>query len=920
MRISAAGAILVLIVSALFLARPALIADLDAKACDLLTQWAGPGRQSGHVAIVEIDEKSLEQVGRWPWPRTTIGRLTRNILDAGAEAVALDMMFAQEEGEDDRVLAQDLAGRPAVAGYAFLFDNGVTNSPGCPIPPLPMVAVTQGNFRSTTFFHATGVVCNARAIAAAAFASGFLNAAPDHDGVLRHVPAIVEYEQRQYPSLALAAANAHRHGTATELNVDRAGLWRLRLDEHVVPLEPESMLRLRFRGRRRTFPYVTAADVLAGTGSQDVLRGKIVVVGGSAPGMESSQVTPADSLFPAVEVQATAIDNILAGDSFYRSEQTRLWEVALALLAGCLSTLVLARARFAWGVLATVALVGGAWILCEALLVWGGILFSPLPATAALGCALPVVVGLQYLDERNRAERTQRQLIGNLQHAQGVLKKSEDRYRRLVENVNDAIIMDDVQGKLLFANRRFREWFGVAEGDETHLSLEDFVAPEWRAEVRDRHDRRMRGEDVSDHFEFEGIRSDGSRIWLEALVATVEDKGRIVGSQAALRDTTERRRMEAQYLQAQKMESVGRLAGGVAHDFNNLLTVINGYSALLLEQLGSDTEFRHYAAEIRKAGDQAADLTKKLLSFSRKQKVNPGPVNLNLLVTEAQGMLERVIGEDIRLVTHLSPDLEDVVADPGQINQVLMNLVVNARDAMPNGGELKIGTRNVVAGTSEPQVCLSVSDTGTGLRKEVKEHLFEPFFTTKDLGKGTGLGLATIYGIVQQNGGRIEVSSVWGQGATFEIFLPSRKAGTAEQPAPVPAASETRGSETVLLVEDQEAVREFTTTILREFGYHVMEASNGSDALAIAENYTGPIHLLLADIVLPVMDGRMVAEKLKEIHAETRVLYISGYSQERIGSTREVDELPLLRKPFTPEALRASVRRVLGGEENRTAV
>ena len=920
MRVSAAGAILVLIVLAVFLAGPTLIVDLDAKACDLLTAWAGPGRQSGRVAIVAIDEKSLERMGHWPWPRALIGRLSQGILDAGADAVVLDMLFPQDSPGDEGVLAQDSAGKPTVAGYVFRFDNGVAGSPGCPVPPLSLATVTRGGFRSEMFFRASGMVCNAPAIAAATRNSGFLNAAPDHDGILRHVPVIVEYGQRQYPSLALAAVNANRPGSSTELVVDRAGLWTLRLDHRAVPLEPQAVLRLRYRGPRRQFPYIAAADVLAGAAPQGALWHKIVVVGGSAPGMEASVVTPVDPLFPGVEVQATAIDNILAGDSFYRSEETRLWELALALLAGGVSTFVLARARFAWGVFATVALVGGAWLFCELLLVTENILFSPLPTVAALGCALPVVVGLQYLHERNRAVQTQRQLIDNLRLAQGVLEKSERRYRRLVENVNDAIIMDDEQGRLLFANRLFRKWFGLPEGDEIHLALEDYVAPEWRAEVRERHDRRMRGEAVTDHFEFEGIRSDGSRIWIEALVATVEENGRIVGSQAALRDTTERKRMEAQYLQSQKMETVGRLAGGVAHDFNNLLTVINGYSSLLVDRMKANDEFRYFAEEIGKAGAQAADLTQKLLSFSRKQKVSPRPLSLNLLVTEANNMFERVIGEDIRLITRLSPDLANVVADPGQMHQVLMNLVVNARDAMPGGGDLTIETKNVLGGPGEPQVCLSVSDTGTGLHKDVKEHLFEPFFTTKDQGKGTGLGLAIIYGIVQQNGGRIEVSSVWGHGTTFQIYLPSCSSSPSDPLSPIAVAPAMRGSETVLLVEDQDAVRKFASTILKEFGYRVLEASNGPDAIAMAERHTAAIHLLIADIVLPMMDGRELAEKLKKIHPETKVLYISGYSQERIGSRSAVDELPLLRKPFTPEALGASVRRVLREEQNRSAL
>jgi PAS domain S-box-containing protein len=274
----------------------------------------------------------------------------------------------------------------------------------------------------------------------------------------------------------------------------------------------------------------------------------------------------------------------------------------------------------------------------------------------------------------------------------------------------------------VFANRRFHEWFGLEEGDTPNLLLEHYVAPEWRAVVRGYHDRRMRGEATPERYEFEGIRRDGTRIWIEALVTTVEEGGRIVGSQAALRDTTERKRMEAQYLQSQKMESVGRLAGGVAHDFNNLLTVINGYSGMLLARMQPGDEMWSGLEEIQKAGERAAELTQKLLAFSRKQLVRPQPLNLNLLVAEAKKIFERVIGEDIELVALLSSDLGQVMADPGQIHQVLMNLVVNARDAMPQGGKLTIETRNVVTDMAASYVYLGVSDSGTGMAEEVKQH------------------------------------------------------------------------------------------------------------------------------------------------------------------------------------------------------
>ena len=622
--------------------------------------------------------------------------------------------------------------------------------------------------------------------------------------------------------------------------------------------------------------------------------------------------TPADALISDVEIQATAIDNLLQGDSFRRPGEGQLLELALALLAGLTSAFLLARLRPLWGALTTLLLAAGAWAGCTLVMVFGAFLISPLPAIVALSFSLPVVTLLNYRREKKRADRTYQLLTAAERRSQEFLRESESRYRRLVENINDAIIVDDGEGRLVFANRRFRQWFGLPEEGSAGASLEQFVAPEWRAEMRERNRRRTRGEAVPEQFEFEGIRSDGTRIWIEALVTPVEEDGRIVGTQAALRDVTERKKMAAQYLQAQKMESIGRLAGGVAHDFNNLLTVINGYSGMLLDRLPPGDQSREGLEQIYNAGERAAELTQKLLAFSRKQVARPRPLNLNLVLTEAGKMLTHVIGEDVELITRLDPDLGSVIADPGQIHQVLMNLVVNARDAMPNGGQVTVETKNVGSGTAHAQVYLGVTDTGTGMSDEVKKHMFEPLFTTKDEGKGTGLGLATVHGIVHQNGGRIDVTSELGRGTTFHIYFPRIQPALPEQPEPSVRAQTLHGSETVLLVEDQDAVRDFATAILESYGYRVLQASNGVDAIALAEGYPAAIHLLLTDIILPRMDGRVLADKMKAVRPETKVLYISGYSEDRLGHSREPYGDPAhLSKPFTSEALAARVREIL---------
>jgi two-component system, cell cycle sensor histidine kinase and response regulator CckA len=373
------------------------------------------------------------------------------------------------------------------------------------------------------------------------------------------------------------------------------------------------------------------------------------------------------------------------------------------------------------------------------------------------------------------------------------------------------------------------------------------------------------------------------------------------------------------------MEAVGRLAGGVAHDFNNLLTAISGYCDLLLHRLPEYSTLRRDVDEIRRAGDRAASLTQQLLAFSRRQVLQPKVLDLNAVVTNMTQMLRRLIGEDIELSMSLCPDLGHVRADPGQIEQVIVNLAVNARDALPSGGRITVSTANVDILPRDasahpdirpgPHVLLSMEDTGLGMNQEVRSHLFEPFFTTKEKGKGTGLGLATVYGIVSQSGGHIRVESAPGRGSAFRIFLPRMDApgdGARHAPEPDGTRIPSPGTETVLLVEDEEVVRLLAREILRMNGYTVLEARDGREALLLSEAHPGPIHLMLTDVVMPKMSGRELAERLVPKRPGTRVLYMSGYTDDAIVRHGVLEDgIAFLQKPFTARTLALKVRDVL---------
>ena len=373
------------------------------------------------------------------------------------------------------------------------------------------------------------------------------------------------------------------------------------------------------------------------------------------------------------------------------------------------------------------------------------------------------------------------------------------------------------------------------------------------------------------------------------------------------------------------MEAIGKLAGGVAHDFNNLLTVIHGYSELLLNSLEQGSRFRQDVQEIINASDRASSLTRQLLAFSRKQVLQPQVLDLNADVSNMDKMLRRMIGEDIELVTLLAKDLGRVKADPGQIEQVILNLAVNAKDAMRSGGKLTIETANVkldenyartrISVTPGNYVMLSMSDTGVGMTPETKERIFEPFFTTKEKGKGTGLGLSTVYGIIQQSGGNIWVYSEPGLGTTFKIYLPTMEGETESlRPAAV-STKPMQGFETILLVEDEEMVRKLACTVLQKNGYRVLEASNGDNALDVVEGRNGnPIHLVVTDVVMPGMSGRQLADRLVSLQPELKVLYMSGYTDNAIVHHGVLDPgIAYIQKPFTPDALASKVRKILDG-------
>jgi PAS domain S-box-containing protein len=492
-----------------------------------------------------------------------------------------------------------------------------------------------------------------------------------------------------------------------------------------------------------------------------------------------------------------------------------------------------------------------------------------------------------------------------------------------VEQTAEEILITDVEGKIQYCNPSFERLTGFS-----------------RSEIIGRNPRFLKSGKQDAQFyrdlwatilsrgiwagRFINRKRDGSLYHAEGTISPIHDaSGNLTGFVSATGDVTGRLRMEEQLQQAQKMEGIGRLAGGIAHDFNNLLTVIAGYSGLLEEKLSRDDPRLDYARQISRASEQAASLTKQLLTFSRKQIIKPKPLDLNELVAGMKQMLQRLVGEDVEVITALPPSLGMVRADADQMCQILINLAANARDAMPDGGSLCIRTADVepgecpAAGDVEaftgPAVLLTVSDTGVGMSYETRQNIFEPFFTTKERGRGTGLGLCTVYGIVKQNSGYIDVQSEPGKGAAFSIFLPRIEERPAIREGDESTAARVRGSDTILVVEDHEGVRGLIVGTLELCGFEILEASDGRDALRKAEQHAGTIDLLLTDVIMPGMNGKETAARLVALRPGIKVLFISGYSGELIAHRGVLDAgVDYLPKPFTPDALAAKVREMLG--------
>lgn len=529
----------------------------------------------------------------------------------------------------------------------------------------------------------------------------------------------------------------------------------------------------------------------------------------------------------------------------------------------------------------------------------------------------------ELVDERtaklNAVNLKLREEINERKVAEEALRASKDKYSNLFQSSNDIIFIHDLDNNLLEVNQKAVDIFGYTKEEFLSLKLMQLRGPETDEQAGYADEKIEKDGFVV--FETDFLKKNGELINAEASSSLLEIGGKKV-VQAIIRDITERKHLEEQLRQSQKMEAIGRLAGGVAHDFNNLLTVITGYSGLLMLDIAKNDPMFQFIKEIKNAASRAESLTRQLLAFSRKQIIQPNVLNINNLIENMKKMLKRLIGENIELITSLDPETGHIKADPGQIEQVIMNLIINASDAMPQGGKITIELQNMnfkksftcegLAIKAGFYIMLTISDTGIGMDKETQNHIFEPFFTTKKVGKGTGLGLSTVYGIVQQNDGYMTVQSELGMGSVIQIYFPCVKEIADKKEKIACSQDFLRGNETILVAEDEDVVRELACQVLRVYGYNVLEAPHGGSAILKCEQHKDDIHLILSDIVMPEMSGPELVTRLKLYYPEMKVLYMSGYTDDAIVRYGILeDNIQFIQKPFSPVSLLKKIRTVL---------
>jgi PAS domain S-box-containing protein len=966
------GILVTIIMAAIYIWQPTFLVFLNYKTYDALLRFVGPANPSHQISIVTIDEKSVARYGQWPWPHYRLARLLDTINELGAKTVAVDFLLSErdrtslatiqkemarelgvkvefggtdsEHMDNDRLLAEALQKGSFVLGIKFAFDPaapGIKNE--CFLKPLTVIQrAPASNPSARNFcFQAGGVICTIPVLAKKAKRQGFLNVGVDSDGVLRRAPLLIKYQGQYYPSLALATY-LQMHGLNQVLvHLSELGAQAVQVRDNLIPVDARARLLINYRGSAKAFRIVSAEKILEGQAPKEAIAGKVVVVGISAAGLKDLLATPLAADSTGVVIQANLLDNLIQRDYLSSPAYSPGLEMGLILVCGLVSAWLLTRLR----ALGNLVLLGGGAMLVFGLAAWSlkqnGLYWSPLWPLLTLAANFSLLNLARFRQEENQVKSRTLELANTVQAlrkevserelAEKALAISEERFRVLSEESPLGISVVGENGKYEYLNPTFEEMFGYtladfANGKEWFRLA--FPDPDYRHEViaawKDGLARKQNPKSKLHTFEVT-CKDDTIKTILFRPVTIPNGKQFILYEDITDRIMAERemRLLEEKLYQSQKMEALGVLAGGIAHDFNNVLQAISGYVQLMLAARDNSHISTERLQKVAQSADRAAGMIRQLMTMARKVETRSEKVNLNQEVGQTVEVLEHTLPRMISISTNLEPGLRNISGDPGQVEQVLLNLATNAWHAMPKGGKLTFLTRNVAL---TPEDCktlvglqpgdyvkLEISDTGQGMAEDVKVHIFEPFFTTKPSGKGTGLGLSTVYGIITNHDGQIYCHSKPNQGTTFSLYFPAMTARDQlmSEQASHPAKP-LGGDETILVVDDEEVILDSCREALEGVGYRVLTANSGEMALEIYEQDPKDVDLVIMDLNMPGMGGLKCLEAIKAANPKAKVVVATGYADQEVeGRINSLGGDYLIGKPYRFVDLMASVRKVL---------
>jgi PAS domain S-box-containing protein len=951
------GILLAAICSAAYLVHPDVIAGLQFKVTDAIVANATRTPITDRVAVVEIDEQSLEAWGQWPWPRSRLARLLEEIAGKGARSIALDFIMAepdrtslkaiQEElkrefglpqvegnspaelADNDAILAATLSRGPFVLGYEFHCEENHRQAASCCLHPLEMVDIRRpsGTTGSLALHQAQGVVCNIDPLAQAVLHSGFLNGQADGDGRLRRLPLMIRYGRSIYPNLSLAALLAAGNGLPVILKQPSGGQNSLIVGGHSIPIDNHGNLRIRFATNRSDLHYISADRVLNGQVAESEVSGRVVLVGLGASGLAPVYQTPGHGLFSAVDVHAQAVETILSEAYIRRHAGIILAEIVLSMMVALVYSLCIARLEFVTTTAIGAAGIVGLGVAAQLLFNSRQVLLSPLlPAAVIVSSGLFLML-FKYWTRQRKARRS-------MQDALILMRSSQKNLNGIIKTIPDIVFRLDASGRITFISQALAKYHKQPD-DLIGKHILDLVATEDRNSATNRINERRTGNRATADLEVRLMLSptegegDGKdryfSISAEGIYTkTPPDKGSFLGTQGIARDIDRRRHLERKLEQSKKMEAMGSLAAGVAHDLNNILSGLVSYPELLLLDLPADSPMRDSIKTIQRSGQRAADIVQDLLMIARRGVKNHDIINLNQVIRaflktpECQRLSEDHPG--MRLTTDPADDLMNVKGSMVHLLKMIMNLAGNAAEAMPAGGNVCISTCNRYLDTAidgyeripeGDYVILSIVDEGIGIPPENLHRIFEPFYSKKKMGRsGSGLGMTVVWNTIKDHAGYVDIHSHEGEGSRFDVFFPATREENGKTDRRVVLQDYT-GTERVLIVDDIPEQLDIAARMLGKLGYRVALASGGE--AAVAHMQSTAVDILVLDMVMPPgIDGLETYRRILEIHPGQKAIIASGYApSDRVKAMQALGAGDYIRKPYTMQKIGLAVRREL---------